>query len=184
MVGGKLHCFDAPNLEANLVTIINIGMQVEVIGQSQDNLFWLVKADEGVAPCWLEARYTTVINLDNQDIAKIQPTPTATLEPLTIPEAPENFSVEGSCPIKRQGRNRWFNPTFTLKWEPVKRVTGYLIYRDGDLIKEVDPSVNEFTDGFEYKDKGLFTYVYAIQAFNEMGKSEKVIISASTSCVR
>jgi hypothetical protein len=188
MVGGKLHCFEEPNLEANMVTIIDIGMQVEVIGHSHDNLFWLVKPDEEADSCWLEARYATVINLDNQEIAKIQPTPTATLEPLTLPQAPENFSVESSCKFELH-RNpnytytRYF-PTFILNWELVNRVNGYLIFRDGNLIKEVDASIVELIDILEVRGKGVYSYVYAIQAFNEIGESEKVVISASASCFR
>lgn len=190
MVGGKMHCFDAPDLEANLVTIINIGMQVEVIGQSQDNLFWLVKADEGVAPCWLETRYTTVINLDNQDIAKIQPTPTATLEPLTVPQAPENFKAEGGCELSYNARNRiiyrnrspQFEVLYMLSWKAGDRISEYTVYKNGQILANLDGSNTEYSDWFSLLGERSGQIIYSIQAHNEIGDSELIEISVHFVC--
>lgn len=182
IVGGKLHCFDESSMEAEVVTIIDIGMQVEVAGRSQDSIFWLVKPEEEAGPCWLEARYATVINLDNQEIARIQPSPTATL---TIPQAPENFRVEGGCYPFYRGRSlKYYDVMFILKWEPVDRISGYTVYKNGQVLANLDGSEIEYSDWFKLKRKQSDVVIYSIQAHNEVGNSELVEFSANYICIK
>lgn len=178
MVGGMLHCFDEPSLESDMVTIIDIGMQAEVVGQSHDSLFWLVKPDEEVDPCWLEARYTTVINLDNQEIAKIQPTPTSTPEPPTVPPAPENISAVGGC--DRVGFH--YEVTYKLNWDPGDKISGYTVYRNGQVLANLDGMETEFADWFNLEGKQTGVLIYSIQARNEVGDSEPAEISVQYEC--
>ena len=57
------------------------------------------------------------------------------------------------------------------------KVTGYKVYRDGELLKTMDADKVEFTD--ETAEKGK-TYVYAVTAVFADGESEATIATAIT----
>lgn len=57
------------------------------------------------------------------------------------------------------------------------KVTGYKIYRDGELLKTVDADNLEFTDETA---EGGKTYVYAVAAVFSDGESEATIATAIT----
>ncbi|WP_443701799.1 choice-of-anchor J domain-containing protein [Prevotella sp.] len=57
------------------------------------------------------------------------------------------------------------------------KVTGYKVYRDGELLKTMDADKVEFTDGTAEKGK---TYVYAVTAVFADGESEATIATAIT----
>ncbi|MEW6713212.1 MAG: hypothetical protein AB1403_25555, partial [Candidatus Riflebacteria bacterium] len=67
-----------------------------------------------------------------------------------------------------------------LTWFDAKNETGYRIYKDGILLVELGPNVVEYQDLIP-DEKGVPTkFMYALEAYNEYGPTQKLEIEIHT----
>ena len=114
--------------------------------------------------------------------------PTATPTPIA-PNVVENFKGYGDCQRKlRKVRTYWVNTnqmivSMILTWDVSPVASGYRVYRDSQLIKELDPDQTKFVDSWQVDARPMSEeHNYGIQAYNSNGESEIITITVGFEC--
>ena len=149
------NCRRGPGNNYYLVTSFTQGTQTQTDGRN-DAATWLDILVSGTqAHCWALASTTDVG-------AAIGGLPV--LPPPPLPPAPANFAHHADC----QANAKKFSVKLT--WTLVPNVSGYHLYRNGNLIETLQASISTFVDSHPPLQTDLS---YEIEAFNANGPSDR-----------
>ena len=188
------NCFAGPGPEYDVVTVILInpdedteGYPTYLLGTSGS--YWLIAAPDGT-PCWIQQQYDLgnllTGNMDTVNMPTLTPMPTATLTtPTAAPPAVENLYLKKKkCSLQKVDKpyTRYVvNITFLLEWQDVPGEDGYILYRDGNPVGEIQANTTIFSDTFEMKKPGR-TSTYYIVAYNVLGETRSALFSFANPC--
>lgn len=149
------NCRLGPNTFYNIADQIASGMELSVIGRSEDNEWWQVLNANG-RECWVFNENAT----PNQDLSTL-----AIGDAPPLPGVPLNFYVvDQNC----QSAQKKFS--VTLSWSSGGGETSFRVYRDGKAIQELKASRFNFKDTNAPYGKNI---VYEIEGLNENGSSQR-----------
>lgn len=181
-----MDCYAGPSEQYDKVVSLEIGAEIQIVGQSDDSAFWIVKTESG-SECWLAQENATVTMGEISALPLVVPPATPTLSP---PAAPGELMVRYACPTKTK-RDYYGNkmilvlPTFYLIWKDnAVNEDGYVIYKEGVEVKRIDPDSVEFSDtaGWAIQRYDGVTELYAVAAFNSAGESERAYAQVHLKC--
>jgi hypothetical protein len=179
-VNETVDCFAGPSEEFDKVAGLETGTEIQVVGQSDDGMFWIVAIEDG-NECWLVKENTTVTIGEVSALPLVIPPATPTLGP---PAAPSDLTVTTSCDF-RLGRT--LEPTFVLMWKDnSNNEDGYVIYKDGFEVKRLGVDATKYSDGISFRFVRTAyqgpEMIYAVTAFNTAGESASVEIGFRLVC--
>lgn len=185
MVGGDIPCYAGPGPDYETLVMLSIGMKAEVLSKDSTGAYWIVQSPLGNGSCWTESRYATIIGqVEGIPVLAANAVPTKTI---ATPLAPSKLVVDFSCIITEKvlgnyglGHKSAQAIAVKLMWFDAKNETGYRIYKDGILLIELGPDVVEYQDLIP-DEKGVPTkFMYALEAYNEYGSTQKLEIEIHT----
>ncbi len=172
------NCRTGPGTEYDLLYTLQPGQVAQIIGKDTADKYWIINFPGGV-PCWLWGQYAVVSgNVAALNEFAVPPTPTP-----TIPANPSGLKLHKDCTL--QPAQLRYRVDVELSWEDnATNEQGYYIFRDGDLLATLDANETGYSDTtYQGTAVGPGTpgIEYAVQAFNDAGKSKK--INKSVSCI-
>lgn len=186
VVGGLVPCYSEPGTEFSQVAAFNVKMDIEVLGKNDDETFLMVKAPEDGDSCWIESQYATWVVSEIAQMAEIVPTATST--PLA-PSVVENFKGYGDCQEKlRKIKTYWVTTdqmivSMVLTWDGSPVASGYRIYKDLQLVKELSADQTKYVDSWLVDRRpSSGQHNYGIQVYNSSGESEIITITVGFTC--
>jgi hypothetical protein len=157
-----------------VLATVEIGDDLEIVGEARGGKFWVVQPDGLDGYCWLESQYVTV-----EGDARTVPHLVPTLIP--VPDAPSNVRAEALC--EREGGTRKRAAYALLGWDDVARETGYRIYKRDEFVIELPADLTSYRAFVSiYSAVYTETAIFYIEAFNENGSSERVEIQVGFFC--
>lgn len=181
-VGSATNCRTGPGLVYDLVFTLQPGQTVQLVGKYTPLNYWIINKPGG-GTCWLWGQYA-VVSGNVAVLPDYPPPPTPTL---ALPPAPSGLRVTFHCSISNVGfiHN---DVHVDLSWaDNASNENGYYVYRDGDLLATLGPDETSYSDdttmaAFAIAGNPVPQITYAVQSFNDAGKSKK--ISKSISCFK
>ena len=162
---GDTNCRTGPGTKFTLVTKIKEGQAAELMAQSGNNLYWVVKNPSGADLCWVVRDFATPQgNIDKLALATAPPTYT----PMPHPEAAILADWTFSCEYTSANDLTTSTITVELKWRDMSDYElGYDIYRNDELIVSLPPNTTNYTDvTYLVYGQGV---TYVIEAWNNDG---------------
>jgi hypothetical protein len=171
------NCRTGPGVEYDLLYTLQPGQVATVIGKDTADDYWIINYPGGI--CWLWGKYATVSgNVAALPEYPVPPTPTP-----TIPANPSGLKIQKDCTL--QPAQLRYRMDVDLSWQDnATNELGYYIYRNGDLLATLGANETSFSDtAFQGTAVGPGEpgIEYAVQAFNDAGKSKK--INKTVSCI-
>lgn len=160
--GMNAYCRKGPGTDYYAITFLQAGTSYNVIGQDGTNTWWLVQAPGKIA-CWV-GDPTSVMQGPVWQVSVVMVPP--------LPQASSSFAATYTCDPKNHSLKVAFD------WAPVRNVTGYRIYQNGNLLVELGPTNKAYQDNSAPLAVDL---VYKLVTFNDYGVSPGVS-AAVTSC--
>lgn len=164
-VGGSVPCFAGPQVDGNILAMLEIIDAPEIQGIDESGQFWAIQREDG-SYCWIEAAYVTASYYPGRmDIVM----PTATPKP-PKPPAPKNASAKYTCFMIGPG---YRHVDALLTWEETEGAEGYRIIRDGKELADLDASETLFSTTMQERLWGSASglAIYTIEAYNSSGFS-------------
>ncbi len=176
-VTSATNCRTGPGTQYDLLYTLQPGQKAQVIGKYTPLNYWIINFPGGTM-CWLWGQYAVV----NGNVAALQdfqapPTPTP-----SMPAAPSGLKIQRECTVQAIR----VRVDVELSWrDNATNELGYYVYRNGDLLDTLGPDETSYSDT-TYQGTAIGPGVetgieYAVQAFNDAGKSKK--ISKTISCI-
>jgi hypothetical protein len=144
------YCRKGPGTGYFSLTYLQKGTAYNVVGRTDTNTWWLVQATSTIQ-CWEGDPYASLKGPVDQAPAVLVP---------PLPGMPTMFDRTYVCTTT--------NLKVSLVWAPVENVTGYSIYRNGDLLASVGAGQTSYEDSEAPNGVDL---QYDLQAFNDYGAS-------------
>ncbi len=160
--GMNAYCRKGPGTDYFAITFLQAGTSYNVIGQDGTNTWWLVQASGNVT-CWV-GDPTSVMQGPVWQVSVVMVPP--------LPQASSSFAATYTCDPKNHSLKVAFD------WAPVRNVTGYRIYQNGNLLVELGPTNKAYQDNSAPLAVDL---VYKLVTFNDYGVSPGVSATV-TSC--
>lgn len=169
-------CFRGPGEDYALVSNLEAGEEVEIVGQSEG--YWIVRTSTE-AVCWVPNQ-GVIPQGDYAAVPDVEPPPIPTPAP---PLAPTNLeSFNNACYTdKSYTPNKRIN-RFHLYWQDLSNnEDGFHVYRDGNLVADLPPDRTEVID--EIVAPNDIVHVYYVVAYNAVGegKSEAIALNCQGS---
>jgi hypothetical protein len=189
VVGGDIPCYAGPGPDFEKLALISIGMKSDLLSKDSNGEYWIIKAPDGSSQCWIESRYSTIIG-QAEAIPTLSADAVPTKAPIT-PTAPKNLTASKYCTyinsilVDRNTRLKNRMLFVKLDWLEGKDETGYRLFKDGLLVKEVEMGNTGLTDQFTVRKGFVGKFVYTLEAFNENGTSPTVeveVVIHATDC--
>ena len=160
------NCREGPGTNFKVVTVLNPGQHVEPIGVQAN--YWVVNSPKGV--CWVITDFATP-----SGSTWSLPTVTAPASPsLQAPPAPAWSKWTYNCNYASS------NVTITtnLSWSDLSsNLTGYRVYRDGQVIATLTADVTSYADTTPWQNGKTLTYY--IEAYKDATTASGSSITAS-----
>jgi hypothetical protein len=177
-VSSATNCRTGPSTAYDLLWTMQPGQTADVVGKHTPTGYWIIKYPGG--QCWLWGQYASV----SGNIAALPEYPQPPTPTPSLPANPKSFKVDFSCTLTMSPilHN---NVHVDMTWNDVaNNENGYYIYRDGDLLATLDADSTSYSDdttmvGLIIAGSTPPKITYAVQAFNDAGKSDKVTKSIS-----
>ncbi len=148
------YCRKGPGTLYDQVTVLETGTAYNVIGRDELVSWWQIQVP-GSNDCWV----------GDANVSKQGPVEQARIVPgLPLPETPASFVNSNVCDIKLKTLG------VDLNWVASQGVTGYRIYRNGDLLTTVAASQTSYHDD---SPMGV-DLVYELEAFNNNGVAVRI----------
>lgn len=167
-------CWFGPGQEYEVVSSLEEGIEVSIIGMSQLPGWWIIDNPRfpGVA-CWVEEE-----DLEIDPDLDMSPLPEYEIPALPNLEE-DDGGGELAKPSNLNAATAFGNPCkVTLNWKDNSdNESGFRIYRDGILIGTVGANVTTFTDNNATETDG---YNYRVRAYNAEGESGAVATDSDT----
>ena len=182
-VNEAVDCYAGPSEQYDKVASLETGAEIQVVGQSDDDTYWIVALEDG-SECWLTKENATMIIGDTAALAQVAPPATPTLGP---PAAPSEFLVQITCVITIYQHQKFLGPGFIITWQDnANNEEGYIVYKDGSEVKRVAANTTQYADDV-YLRYAQSTYsgppvIYCVASFNSAGISEIVEITVQINC--
>ena len=164
----QVNCYSGPGENGYvLVTAIESGTQMEVVGKDASGKYWIVIDPKSNKGCWVESQYTSTQGETSALPVRI-PAPTM----VARPNPPEKLKATYHCAKK----NSWtFEASIVITWDDKSdNETGFEIYKNGNLWKTVEANATQIVENFEAYHPIYGSTNYTILAFNDVGKSTRV----------
>ena len=163
----QTNCRTGPGQDYEIVFTYLAGKKLEIAGRYDPDNYWLVKSAESPGGvCWLWGEFVDVTG-SYWVVSSVTPPPTSTTAP---PQAPSVKEWNFSCNLGTM--------TFTVDWtDKASNETGYRVYRDGDLLVELPPNSNTYTDSITLL-AGESTEYY-VQVYSPSGSANSPIMKMS-----
>lgn len=152
------YCRKGPGTGYFTITYLQKGTAYNVVGRTDTNTWWLVQATASIT-CWEGDPNASLQGPVEQAPSVLVP---------TLPGMPSSFNRTTVCTTT--------NLKVSLVWAPVDNVTGYSIYRNGDLLASVGAGQTSYEDSEAPNGKDL---QYDLQAFNDYGASPSISTNVS-----
>ncbi len=202
-VSTTTNCRSGPGTAFSIITALNAGQTVNVVGQDQADNYWVVSNPNGQGTCWLWGQYATVSG-NTSALAQISPpsapTPKATKTPKpvaaatntaqagAVPGAPQNVA-EGHnyCNLVKTSLGTYnYVMNFYISWTPSSdpSIQGYRVYRDNTLVKTLGASAVSYNENVEIDGVSAVSlptvrHDYGVESFNQSGPSPRVTSAAT-----
>jgi hypothetical protein len=156
-------CRKGPGVGYHAITYLKRGTYYKILGQngfSGRYTWWLIQAPGDFA-CWMGG---TTSGLQGP----VRQVPVATAPPL--PGKLNSYVASVMC------TSNTHSLLVVLDWAPVENVTGYNVYRNGELLKVLPPNAKA------YQDKSAPMAVeleYSVEPFNDYGTSSNRLAKIS-----
>jgi hypothetical protein len=148
------YCRKGPGTSYDQVTVLQKGMAYNSIGRNSLNSWWQIQVP-GKPDCWVGDA-----NVDKQGpVEQLSIVP-----PPPLPGTPSKFVNSFVCDIKMKSL------VVSLNWATVPGVTGYRLYRNGDLLVSVEASTITYSDNAPLG----ADLVYEVEAFNTFGVAPRL----------
>jgi uncharacterized protein YgiM (DUF1202 family) len=165
-VSENTNCRSGPGQNFDILITILAGKSVEIVGKHESDNYWVVKVDGMDTPCWIWGEFSSATG-SHWTVPVM--TPPTTQAP-NSPEAPSIANWEYTCASG--------NVNVTIKWnDRADNESGYRIYRNDEMVAELPPNSNSFTEVIQAEDDEELTY--RIEVFNEAGTSSSSLINFS-----
>jgi hypothetical protein len=151
------YCRKGPGYGYDAITFLLSGTAYNVIGRDSLSSWWQIQAP-GNVNCWVvDANVTKLGPLEQVSVVQAPP----------LPGTPAQFVSSFKCDVSLK--------TFSvaLNWAAVNYVANYRIYRNGDLLIEVGPTVTSYSDNGPLGQD----LVYELQPFNDYGVAPRISTS-------
>lgn len=176
-VTSATNCRTGPGTEYDLLYTLQPGQVAQIVGKDTPDNYWVITFPGGTT-CWLWGQYAVVTgNVAALAEYPVPPTPTP-----SVPAAPSGLKIHKDC----NNEALRVRVDVELSWQDnATNEEGYYIYRNGDLLATLGANATSFSDT-TYQATAIGPGIdpsieYAVQSFNEAGKSKK--ISKSVSCI-
>ena len=167
-------CFNGPGEAYERVADLQSGDEAEIVGQAEG--FWVVRTAAGTV-CWVPDQ-GVVPQGEAASVPEVEPPPVPTP---AAPVAPANLEIlVVACMRDKSVKPSEFVSQFHLYWQDLSNdEDGFRVYRDGDLVAELQTDETEVIDKISTKNSRSF-YYYVV-AYNAVGeaKSEGVSIACT-----
>ncbi len=161
-------CRNGPGQEFKIVTTLQAGERVEIVGKHPSEDYWVVKNPRGSGTCWVQGQNATPTG-SHWTAPTVSPPPTRTPSP---PARPSLKRYEFFCTWN--GANN--DMRMTITWtDRADNETGYRIYRNGVVIADLPPNTTTYVDVFAVNSGVPVTY--GIEAYNDAGGSGRTTFS-------
>lgn len=181
-VSEPVDCYAGPSEQYDKVTSLETGAEIQIVGQSDDGMFWIVVTGDG-SECWLAKENAALTMGEVSVLPLVIPPATPTLGP---PAPPSDLSVTTRCDLRL---GRFLEPSFIITWQDNSfNEEGYIIYKDGLEVKRLKADTTKYSDGVpSYVLNGRTNYhgpemIYAVASFNAVGISTLAEISVRLVC--
>jgi len=182
-VTSPTNCRSGPGANYDMVSTLNAGQSVQIVGKYSAGNYWIVNNPGGGGTCWLWGQYVTT-NGNTDALPEMIPPPSPTP---SIPAAPSDFNVAFKCTLTSSPilENK-VHADLTWK-DQATNEDGYRVYRDGSLLATLGANTSSYSDDTTMA--GLIIVgstppeiKYGVEAFNGAGKSK--MVSSSISCFK
>lgn len=187
------NCRTGPDAAYPLVLVFQPGATAEVVGKFTPKGYWIIKTPTD-GTCWLWGEYASIqgdtaalpeMAAPPAPVAEAQPTETPSqgggiaITPLVLvllPVAPDDFSASANCQILDLGGGlkSIAGKTDELTWSGVGTATGYKLYVNGVLKKDLDAAITSTS----FNALSLNASNYGVAAYNANGDSPVKTIPA------
>ena len=165
---GNTNCREGPGTGYKVVTVLGSGQKIEPVGVQAN--YWVVKNPNGPGTCWVVTDFATPSGSTWSLPTVIAPA-TSTLQ---APPVPSWTKWDYRCDYAANG----FNVTMILSWSDLAtNLTGYRVYRDGQVIATLGADVTTYTDTTPL-DNGK-TLTYYVEAYKDAAHASSSNINAS-----
>jgi hypothetical protein len=160
------YCRKGPGTNYHIITYLQAGTFYNIVANNGLNgryAWWLIEVPGGFT-CWVGG----LISLQGP----IEQVPDVAAPPL--PQQPSDFDVSSLCDRPTSSLS------VVLEWSAVNDVTGYNLYRNGNLLAVILPDGRYF---FTFTDKTAPLYidvVYELEAFNDYGVAPRVSVTVDS----
>lgn len=171
-VTATTNCRMGPGTGYNIVTSLNVGQKVTVVGQDTADNYWIVDNPNANGTCWLWGQ-TSTLSGDPSGLPQLQPaaalgpsassTPKPTKTPKPTAQATDTAKPSGPPPadpanvtvghyycklVKTALGTYNYQAGFYINWDqtPDPTVQGFHVYRNGDFLTTVGPTATGYTD--------------------------------------
>jgi hypothetical protein len=169
-VNEPTNCRTGPGQSYDILFTLLPGTSLEIVGRYPTNNYWTVKVQGLDDPCWIWGEYSTASG-SYWTVPSVTPPATATASP---PTGPSISNWEYLCGYNGSGPNA----TVTLEWnDRAENESGYRIYRNDELVTELPPNSNAYSEVIDVEEGENITY--RIEAYNSTGTSSSSNISFS-----
>jgi hypothetical protein len=152
------YCRKGPGTGYFAIFSLQKGTAYNVIGRTDTNTWWLVQASPSLA-CWEGDPNASLQGpVDQAPVVLVPP----------LPGMATSFDRTFVCTAT--------NLKVSLVWAPVENITGYSIYRNGDLLASVGANQTSFEDSEAPNGVDL---LYELKAFNDYGASPSLTTNVS-----
>lgn len=176
-VTSATNCRTGPGTEYDLLYTLQPGQVAQIIGKYTPLNYWVINFPGGTM-CWLWGQYAVV----SGNIAALAEYPVPATPTPTMPAAPSGLKIQKECTLQALK----VRVDVELSWQDnATNELGYYVYRNGDLLATLGANETSFSDTTSQATAigpGIDPSItYAVQAFNDAGKSKK--ISKTVSCI-
>ena len=154
------YCRKGPGYGYDAITFLLKGTAYTVIGRDSLNSWWQTQVP-GNVNCWVVDTSVTRQGPVEQ-VAIVQAPP--------LPGTPVQFVNTYVCNVSKK------TLTVALNWAAVDNVTGYNIYRDGNQLAQIGPTLTSYSDSAPLGTD----HVYELEAFNDYGVAPRIATSVPT----
>ena len=154
------YCRKGPGTSYDAITFLQTGSAYNVTGRISLNTWWQVQAPGNVS-CWV----------GDATVSKQGPVEqVAIVQAPALPGVPADFVNSYVCDTVLKTLGVSFN------WAAATDVTGYYLYRNGDLLIQLGPDLTSYHDAAPL---GM-DLVYELEAFNNYGVAARVSTKVPT----